>query len=268
MNNAPAYSNLVAGQDWETVRRILSEAQSSGCSGPVSVCEDALHFTCRFHPPLDVVRMTSSVVPGSIALADNMGRYPLHVATKWGASAPVIVYLAEANPEAAGKQDAMGKTPLHLFCESYARRYSVHAAEGQPLKDSMLEAVKSLCRASPDSVNLEDMDDMTALEYAIDAELNRKVIRVIQKACEKDWKMRRTPGTNHEAVERSLLEQSQQQSARLRKDLLDMTNTVMHASLTSLGESKSLDVPTMDRSMLLSRRPRPTKHHSARAFAA
>jgi len=236
------YSRLIARQDWDAVRDALSTDEGrlhAKCEMEASPDIDgcALHFVCRFHPPLDVIISLAELLPSSMRHSDNMGRYPLHIAAKWGASPRVVKFLIEVFPDAAGFQDAMGKTPLHLTCESYASKYSSRKAEGQPLKDAMVEVVRRICRAAPDAVNLEDMEDMTALEYAIDAEgVELKVVRSIQKACERDWKHRRElPGASHETVRRSLLEQSQQNSQRLQTDLLEMQQ-VRQASSRNLME--------------------------------
>eukprot|EP00567_Pseudictyota_dubia_P006414 CAMPEP_0197438428 /NCGR_PEP_ID=MMETSP1175-20131217/5430_1 /TAXON_ID=1003142 /ORGANISM="Triceratium dubium, Strain CCMP147" /LENGTH=332 /DNA_ID=CAMNT_0042968161 /DNA_START=108 /DNA_END=1109 /DNA_ORIENTATION=+ len=249
------YSRLIARQDWDAVREALStdagrlrarcemEGDSSPLSSSSSPDDDdghvdggTLHFACRFHPPPDVVLSLLELLPDSVRHTDNLGRYPLHVAAKWGASPRVVKFLIEGYPDAAGLQDAMGKTPLHLACESYASKYSSQKAEGRPLREAIVEVVRRICRAAPDAVNLEDMDDMTALEYAIEADVELKVVRSIQKACEKDWKHRRElPGASHETVQRSLLEQREQNSQRLRTDLLQ------HAS-----QSRNLTLPQQD----------------------
>ena len=257
----PVLSKFIVKQDWVNTRKILLGKNAT-------ILEDAaLHMACRFHPPLEVVQAMAAAAPSSVSLTDNMGRLPLHIAAKCGAAPLVIAYLTEIYPQAAGFQDAIGKTPLHLFCEYYGHQYNEGAANGQSLKESMILVVKSLCRAAPSSVNLEDTEDMTALEYAIDAEVDRRVIRVVQKACEKDWKSRSTAGTTHEAMERNLLEQSHQQTAQLRKDILHETDA---KNLTN-SSPKNSEAVHLD-----SGRPRPRpkmpmkmlSQNSGRAFAA
>lgn len=269
-----SYSRLIARQDWDSLLSGLGTDEGrihARCEMESSPDVDggALHFACRFHPPLDVIMSLAEVCPGSVEKADNMGRYPLHIAAKWGASPRVVKFLLQVYPDAAGLQDAMGKTPLHLCCESYASKYSSRKAEGQPLKDAMVEVVRRLCRAAPDAVNLEDMEDMTALEYAIEADVELKVVRSIQKACEKDWKHRRElPGASHETVQRSLLQQAQQNSQRLlleqqqkvlqassrnlQMDLKDVTAAAMSMSISNLGGEEGKKLGT--------RQPVPLQH--------
>lgn len=242
------YSLLIAQQDWAAVREALStEEGRHNVQSELTVPDTdggVLHFACRFHPPVDVVASMASHFPGAVRNTDRMGRCPLHIAAKWGAFPEVIKFLIEEYPDAAGFQDAMGKTPLHLACESYASKYSSRKNGGRPLKDAMVEVVRRLCRAAPDSVNLEDMDDMTALEYAIDADVDLKVVRSIQKACEKDWKHRRElPGTSHEAVREGLLQQSQRNSQRLRRNLLQQrvaSGRDLMSEVTQTAEGMSL----------------------------
>lgn len=195
--------------------------QTEMLSSPDYAAESALSFACRFHPPADVIRAMMNLLPPDVARkTDPTGRSPLHIAAKWGAAPRVIRYLSEAHPSSGGLQDSTGKTPLHLACESYASKYSSRKADDKPLKEAMLEVVRYLCKLSPTTVNIEDDEDFTALEYAIENDLDIKVVRSLQKACEKDWKKRRAAagGSNarHDDVKRTMMLQQQQSQMRLQ----------------------------------------------------
>ena len=230
--NGSALSALIAHQDWDKLRILLSTdvgqqaVQSELLTSPDYAAESALSFACRFHPPLDVIRALMDLLPPDVARkTDPIGRSPLHVAAKWGAAPRVIRFLSEAHPKSAGLQDTSGKTPLHLACESYASKYSSSKTDGKPLKESMLEVVRYLCKLSPTTVNIEDNEDFTALEYAIENDLDIKVVRSLQKACEKDWKKRRAAagGSNarHDDVRQTMLLQQQQSQMRLQMQQRD-----------------------------------------------
>lgn len=220
MRKQSAISTIIAMQDWDKLRVILSadvgreavqrEMMTSSDFGT----ESALSYTCRFHPPIDIIRAITKLLPRDIVRQiDPMGRTCLHTAAKWGASPRVIRFLAEAYPASVSMPDTSGKTALHLACESYASKYSSRKADGKPVKEATLEVVRYLCKLSPKTVNLEDKEEFTALEYAIENDLDIKVVRSLQKACEKDWKKRRAAGAQHDDVRQDLL-LHQQQSQR------------------------------------------------------
>ena len=125
--------------------------------------------------------------PESLKIPDVTGRYPIHVAAKWSASPDVIQFLIKANPAAVGLPDGSGKTPMHYVGECYVCNYT------SPLYDrdeAMLQVVKMLKTAAPNSVNLEDIYGMNAIEYALDSEASLGVIKTMQWACRDDWRER------------------------------------------------------------------------------
>merc|ERR1712183_364168 len=58
----------------------------------------------------------------------------------------------------------------------------------------MLEVVRLMKFAAPNSVNLEDESGMNAIEYALLSEANISVIRAMQRACRGDWRERSKAG--------------------------------------------------------------------------
>ena len=71
-------------------------------------------------------------------------------------------------------------------------------------RKAMIENVKILIEAAPAVVNFEDIHGKTALEYAIESDIDLSVILCIQIASEKDWKVRRANAHSHKCVERSI----------------------------------------------------------------
>lgn len=163
-------------------------------------------------------------------LQDEMGRLPLHVAAKWGASYRLIVYLVEKDPRAASVKDKLGKTPLHLLCENYTQSTDL-GIQDVSTEVNMIEAARALIRAAPDSVNIEDNDEMTAIEYAIQSDAPLKVVRLIQKASERDWKDRKSsmPGESHVSIEEKLVrdQQQKQKEQELDRELKHMRDAAL-----------------------------------------
>jgi len=235
----PIHSRLIAHQNWDAVRQTIAtgkgqdELQAEFLELGI---DGVLQFVCRFHPPVDVVATLAKGFPGSVTQADSAGRYPLHIACKWGASPQVVRFLAEECPEVARLQDDTGKTPLHHLCLSYTQNYSTTKNGGIPVASAFLEIAKGLCKASPSTVNLEDKDDSTALEYAIFAGVNLKAVRVLQKASEKDWKERRkvSPGLRHEEAQQRLRAECRTTSEVLSRELIEISQSAMERSMSAL----------------------------------
>mmetsp|Transcript_3428 Transcript_3428/g.3239 ORF Transcript_3428/g.3239 Transcript_3428/m.3239 type:complete len:234 (-) Transcript_3428:40-741(-) len=200
-------SKLLARQQWSELMKHISS--NPDILNSPDRDESFFHEICRFQPPLHVVEEIVGLSPSSLVLENDLGQFPLHVAAQNGASPEVISYLCKSNTKSSGVQDNMGKTPLHLASESYANKYTHQQDRKLPLEEALLLTVKILIRSSPHTVNLEDADDISVLEYAIDSDVDLKVIRVIQKASEKDWKKRSTRGKKHASIESNLQGQFQ-----------------------------------------------------------
>ncbi len=147
--------------------------------------ETLLHYVCRFHPPISVVRTIVDRFPCWCSLLDSNGQSPLHIAAQYGADPSIIEYLCVPERSTSGIQDKLGKTPLHLACISYADHYK----NKKSLHNALVVTTKILVRSSPSTVNLEDKDSMNALEYVINSNHGTlDVYRIIQKTSEKEYK--------------------------------------------------------------------------------
>ena len=235
-------SNLIAREHWDAVRLFLSNpnvdetrARILSCRyGPAAYYDDAennsawnnaLHYACKYYPPWDVIKAIDLLHPQYMTQVDAVGRTVLHVAAKNGVSPQVIRYLCATNPSAAGAQDVLGRTPLHYVCKHYAKRYSESKCENIPLLDSMRDVARTICRTAPKSVNLEDADGCCVLEYAIESDAPFKVVRDIQKACEKDWKKRRLSGLRHESLQQDLRDQFHTQRSLPQLEIIKLTES-------------------------------------------
>jgi hypothetical protein len=128
-------------------------------------------------------------------------------------------------------QDITGKLPLHLACEHYSKNYDAKRERDIPMKQAIVTVVNSLYRAAPSTINLEDMEGLSALEYAIEYEAGLRVVKDLQKASEKDWKSRRSSSeANHDTLDRDIQEPIQDRKEELRRNILEMTNASLVAS--------------------------------------
>lgn len=187
---------LISKREWSFLEQFLAHfglelpIDDLGISDAVTP-EIVVHFAARFQAPLRTLKVLAEYFPISLESADATGRYPIHVAAKWGATPDVIQFLLRSNIRAAGVQDSLGKTPMHYIAEFYALNYSPRKAQILPMQESMLQCVKLLKTAAPTSVNLEDNEGCNAIEYALDNELDIKVVKAMQRACRDDWRERK-----------------------------------------------------------------------------
>ena len=131
-----------------------------------------------------MVQKIAQSFPGCLNEIDIDCRLPLHIATRWGASARVVRFLIKARPEGAFTQDYFGKTPLHLTCKDYHSRFIPSYESEYPLtfKESMYRIVWALDQVAPDIVNIEDEDGRTALDYAITTQADKRVLLLLHRA--------------------------------------------------------------------------------------
>merc|ERR1711862_88055 len=150
-----------------------------------------IHFASRSQAPLRIITLLSREFPESLSSTDAAGRYPVHVAAKWGATPDVIQFLIKTNISSAGISDSSGKTPVHYAGEHYLTNFTSLLYDRD---QAQLYVVKMLMTAAPKSVNLEDEEGMNAIEYALESDASLSVIRAMQRACRDDWRERSKAG--------------------------------------------------------------------------
>ena len=205
--------DLVTRRQWLTVSNLLTDNVDE-LRHPANN-DSLLHVACKYQPPIQVIKKMVNVSPDLVSLINFDGQSPLHVAAQYGASPEVICFLCLSYPDTSEFQDIKGKTPLHLACESYITHY-VQSPNRTP-QEALLLTVKVLVRTSPTTVNLEDVDDMSAVEYLLDAEIDLKIVRVIQKASVKEWERRRA--VIGKIVKDTVQEQYEEQKSNLQLHL-------------------------------------------------
>ena len=119
---------LIASQKWHRLKATMFMHKSAiatchdQCSSSSKSYHSALHYACRFCPPLDVIRCLYKAYPKGIFEKDCKQRYALHIACKHGCSSDVISFLLKKTPDAANKADVKCRTPFLLAFKSYVFR--------------------------------------------------------------------------------------------------------------------------------------------------
>lgn len=185
-----------------------------------------VHFACRFNPPRTIIRHLNLLYPEGLNHADALGRLPLHYAAKWRASYRLIEYLIKKDQSAASVRDVSGKVPLHLMCESYNASSSADTVEDLSPQEHIVECIKVLTSVAPETVNIEDNDGITVLEYAIESEVPYEAIRVLQKASESDWKDRQRRSKPGEGTHKQIQEQISIRAAQGKDREMKCTNDI------------------------------------------
>lgn len=192
--------------------------------------EIVVHFAARFQAPLRTITTLSTLYPVSLESPDATGRYPIHVAAKWGAMPDVIKFLLQSNTTAAGVQDSLGKTPMHYIGECYALNYSPRKAQIFPMQESLLQCIKLIKTVAPTSMNLEDNEGCNAIEYALDNEYDIKVVKAMQRACRDDWRERKAEvigqqgRRKHEDLVKDVQMKAQELQAQMSRRKLNLDN--------------------------------------------
>mmetsp|Transcript_33216 Transcript_33216/g.56471 ORF Transcript_33216/g.56471 Transcript_33216/m.56471 type:complete len:232 (-) Transcript_33216:277-972(-) len=142
-----------------------------------------LHACVRYNPPIHLLDTMIKLYPQALMSRDCLGRTPLHVAAGSRVSPKVMKLLTIHYPQACSVQDEDGRTPLHFACDSTCELFEDESSS--PRGPPSLDAVRVLLSGSLESVTLEDIDEMTALEYAIVSDAPMKVVTLLQKASQK-----------------------------------------------------------------------------------
>ncbi|KAL7479528.1 hypothetical protein ACHAW6_005258 [Cyclotella cf. meneghiniana] len=229
-------ARLISIQSWHQVESLVSSGPIESIQiddGTAINKDNILHFACRFHAPLSIIRLLASKYPKSLVSPDALGRFAIHVASKYGASPLVIHYLICENFAAAGVPDDSGKTPIHYVGQYYVRNHSITSSL-KDVNENMLQVVRLFKAAAPESFNLEDNDECNAIEYAIESNSDIKVVKAMQRAARDDWReLRKKHGVlSHDELARGL-ERTASENRRILMGSVD--NDVEMENCDNLG---------------------------------
>lgn len=160
----------------------LLEASCVLCSNKPSM----LHYICHFDPALCAVERFYATCPTAVFQMNSLGRFPLHIAVNNNASANVVNFLVSHNPSAVLSKDIHGRYPLHLAFTNFSTNKNQRNEKEpypKPNNDTKRLAliVNCLCEVAPGTVIAEDSRGMNPLEYAIEKEIDIRIIRKLQE---------------------------------------------------------------------------------------
>mmetsp|Transcript_14255 Transcript_14255/g.30442 ORF Transcript_14255/g.30442 Transcript_14255/m.30442 type:complete len:246 (+) Transcript_14255:173-910(+) len=186
---------IIDAQNWEAFGYAILNHPTEFQSFARKICQSTelngmtiLHACVRLNPPPHIIKVLLQLVPESPSCIDCLQRTPLHIAAGTRASSPIIKLLVDAYPTACEIRDIDGKTPLHLACDSACELFEGDR-ESDAREPPRYDVVRTLAKASPLSVPLEDQDGMSALEHAIFSDAPIVVIKLLQYATRKQCEM-------------------------------------------------------------------------------
>jgi len=187
-------THSISQRKWDKVGFLLADAAKTNHYLTNITRNLILHYACQFNAPLRTMMELSRTFPTSLDATDVYGRYPIHLAVSYGCSLDVIRFLIQRKPSGAGAQDAYGKTPLHYigdlygcYLNAFLHNYFDMIQFEDVVRDALL-VVELLVKAAPQSINVEDEEEMNPIEYALLGASNIKVIKKMQKASRMEWR--------------------------------------------------------------------------------
>ena len=189
---------LIERHAWDELRRLLDLAEVDSEASPEIAHNKAydnllppcvLHAACRNHAPIDILRSIHKLRPTAVQVVDADDRVALHHAAAAWNEPSVVKFLLRRNGDAASIQDANGCTPLHLCVHpddvtAGGRLLSSARLQMQSKDPPLVRIIHYLCCVSPATATLDDDEDCTPIEYAIDSELPLLAVQVLRKASE------------------------------------------------------------------------------------
>lgn len=188
---------LVLEREWKILIRLMHDRDfynvldMSCISGEAGL--NLLHVICRFQPPEELVETMLYQFPSLSYEKDAQGRFPLHYASLHGSRSAVVKSLLAYNPEAAMQADISGKLPLHLACRPVRWQAPDEIDEENLYMQPGSAVIVALCKAAPDSTNVEDSGGCNALELAIEFNLSCKICQVLMETSIEAWKAKEKP---------------------------------------------------------------------------
>ena len=117
-----------------------------------------LHVALQFDAPSSVITQITHSMHSSVLHRDGKDRLPLHIAINKARSS-MISHLIRLNPKACTHKDDKGKLPLHrCFDKKVLRTFK---------SDQLTDTVEKLVNVSPETLMVEDQNEMCPIELAI-----------------------------------------------------------------------------------------------------
>ena len=206
-NGPNFYQHLIQSRSWHDVQRHLCTNRG------LNQLQDeplVLHNALKYHAPLRLVNSILNRKEACLYETDAAQRNPLHIAAMSWSSPETMEHLLQKRPRTiATELDCDGRTPLHLLlasaddirlvgdddssCPGISSRppssiiqYRKMSSQRSPSQI----AIHLLVNAAPETLNLEDSDHMSPIEYAIlsNDSIQLKTIQSMRRRSEKQWK--------------------------------------------------------------------------------
>ena len=219
-------TRLIARRNWWEIESLLSTEESVESieidEKDIITEESVVHFSLRYRAPLHIVKLLALRYPKCLTRPDCTGKFAIHVACKYGSLPTVVEYLVSENKHAAGVQDPTGKTPIHYLAEYYASNYE---SPSHLVNENMCQIIRILREVAPESFNIEDNEEMNAIEYGIENDLDLRIIKMMQRAARDDWRaLRASSGKKHDELARDIVRSTSE--ARLNIDSMNDRATI------------------------------------------
>ena len=205
-NGPNFYQHLIQSRSWHDVQRHLRTDLG------LNQLQDeplVLHTALKYHAPLRLVNSILNRKEACLYETDAAQRNLLHIAAMSWSSPETIEYILQKRPRTiATEVDCDGRTPLHLLLASAddiqligddnsgpgtSSRPSSSIVQYRKLssqRSPSQSAIQMLVNAAPETLNLEDSDHMSPIEYAIlsNDSIQLKTIQQMRRRSEKQWK--------------------------------------------------------------------------------
>ena len=200
-------TRLIARRNWWEIESLLSTEESVESmeidEKDIITEESVVHFSLRYRAPLHIVKLLALRYPLCLTRPDCTGKFAIHVACKYGSLPTVVEYLVSENKHAAGVQDPTGKTPIHYLAEYYASNYE---SPSHLVNENMCQIIRILREVAPESFNIEDNEEMNAIECGIENDLDLRIIKMMQRAARDDWRaLRASSGKKHDELAKDIV---------------------------------------------------------------
>merc|ERR1712048_1101287 len=184
-------ASLIELRKWKKLNMIIGRSKNrKSCSCTCTRCseESLLHLACKLRPPLSVLRNLYAREPFNASKMDSDRRYPLHHALEHKSSIEVLQFLIKKNRLAVKARDVSGRTPLYIAVQQCRERWERQTMGSTRISletTYVMNVIDLLCDTYPALALVEDENGMSALEYAIIAELDGRVICTLAEKMQK-----------------------------------------------------------------------------------
>jgi len=181
---------LIPTRKWNQIHKILLELCflekllfKHDCSENCCANHNILQYIMMFDPPLKIVKIILIKSPDLARSLDCRNRFPLQIGLFHGlTSIDVVRILLHSNDISVQILDIEGKSALHLALDGYENILQKEKRKiGSELHQKFSEIIDILCFKDPSIVIKEDKNEINAVEYALEKEVELSIVAKLQK---------------------------------------------------------------------------------------